>query len=611
MFARQKRHRHGGRSRLRLLAAILPVVFVLAAVAPAAHAEEAKVVVSFTCKTIKFDFSGFPNLPKNTVTMRIRVDGVITQKATYSFDGPTGSYTFKIILSPGHHGLDGKADWNTNGVKGASDQFLPRGINCGAEPEFETHKLQRLVGGSETYTESQLATKPGEGGTVQYEIVVFNSGNVPLTLSNFTDPKCDEGTISGGPGEAPLASGASTTYFCEHVLTKADEEAGSYTNSASVTGTPPEGDGPPITEETNTVEVVLPPPEPAYTIEKLQKLEPLETKPKIPGSGPYTTATLPLGHVGQTVAYEVVVKNTGNVPLTFSNFTDPKCDEGTITGGPGESQVAPGGSTTYLCKHVLTLADREAGVYTNAATDTGTPPEGEGEPSTQTSNTVIVELPNPTGTVAFSCKSIVVTFSGFPNVNNNFIRFLQIKVDGVIVLKTTFTFNGPTGTFIYPLNLSPGHHSLDVRANWSTNQFKGGFDRPTPRGIDCPAEPNLSLQKLQRIAGSESFTTSPVAGAVGQEVEYEIVAKNTGNVPLTLSNFTDTGCDEGTLSGGPGESQVPSEASTTYFCRHTLTEADRESGSYSNSASVTGTPPEGKGEPVTQSSNTVVVEPIT
>src|ERR1039457_1761074 len=125
-------------------------------------------------------------------------------------------------------------------------------------------------------------------------------------------------------------------------------------------------------------------PEPAFTIKKLQKIAGSESE--------FTTSEL-TGAIGQTVDYEIVVKNTGEFfPETLSKFTDPHCDEGTIVGGPGEVPLAPGGSTTYSCSHLLAAA----GTYTNEATVTSLFSSGfecGGEPFgtavTQTSNQVV------------------------------------------------------------------------------------------------------------------------------------------------------------------------------------------------------------------------------
>jgi hypothetical protein len=154
---------------------------------------------------------------------------------------------------------------------------------------------------------------------------------------------------------------------------------GSFENNATDTATPPAGQGSAVTHTSNTV-VATVPAEPAFTIEKLQE---------IAGSKAGFTTSEITGEVTQTVDYEIIVKNTGNVPLTFSEFTDEKCDSGTIAGGPGGA-LGPGESATYTCNHLLNPADKLAGTYTNTASDTGTP--SGGGPITHTSNTVVAKV---------------------------------------------------------------------------------------------------------------------------------------------------------------------------------------------------------------------------
>lgn len=602
-----------GRRRfsLRSLMLVLPLMLVLVgSMVSTSSAAAAESNVTFTCKTFTFNFTGFPEKPKNTVHLSIRVDGV-TQTATYQFNGSTGTYTFTVNLSPGHHSVDGKATWNTNGVKGGNDRTLAGGLNCGAEPEYTLQKLQKKDGSSEPYTTAQLVNKPRELGQIDYEIVFKNTGNVPLTFSNFRDPKCDEGSITGGAGENPVPPQGTITFFCFHVLTAADAEAGFYTNTATITAEP--NGGPPKTQESNTVEVLLPPPTPGFSIVKKQKLEPTTTSPKYPGSGPYTTEVLKQGHVGQAVSYEIIIDNTGNVPLTFGPLSDPKCDGGTITGGPGATEVQPGESTVWHCSHTLTEADRSAGKYTNAASDTGTPKEGDGEPVTHESNTVEVEVPAPNNTVEFTCKSVTFFFTGFPNLPGNTVT-MSVRVDGKVVATKTYTFNGPTGSYTFSLNLGPGHHTIDAKSSWNTNQFKGGRDITDQGGIVCNAEPAFTIEKLQKnAAGSEPFTTSTLPGEVGEVVDYEVIATNTGNVPLSFTAFSDAGCDEGTIAGGPGANPVAVGATTTWTCSHTLNEEDKEreggTGRHDNTATASAMTA-GGGETITHESNDDVITPI-
>ena len=349
------------------------------------------------------------------------------------------------------------------------------------EPSFTIEKSQEIKGGGAGFTTTPLMGKIGQ--TVDYEIVVKNTAHVSETFSDLSDPQCDHGTISGGPGSSAVAPGESTTYTCDHVLTA----VGSYTNEAMVTGN--SVGGRPVRHTSNQVVVVVPS-EPGFSIEKLQE---------ILGSG-FTSAPLS-GVLGETVKYEIVVKNTGNVPLTFSSFSDAHCDASTIAGGPGAALIAPGALTTYTCDHVLT----SAGSYVNEATLTGT---AESKPPiTQTSNKVEVTVPR---------------------------------------------------------------------------------------------EPGFTIEKLQEILGS-GFTSAPLSGVLGETVKYEIVVKNTGNVPLAFSSFTDAHCDASTIAGGPGPSPVAPGGSTTYTCSHVLTSA----GSYVNEATLTGTP-EGEA-PILQTSNKVEV----
>ena len=69
-----------------------------------------------------------------------------------------------------------------------------------------------------------------------------------------------------------------------------------------------------------------------------------------------------------------------------------------------------------------------------------------------------------------------------------------------------------------------------------------------------PVEPGFTIEKLQRIGGEGSFTKEELTGEVGDVVEYQIIVKNTGNVPLEFSHFSDPNCEG--ISGGPGGKPV-------------------------------------------------------
>ena len=130
-----------------------------------------------------------------------------------------------------------------------------------------------------------------------------------------------------------------------------------------------------------------------------------------------------------------------------------------------------------------------------------------------------------------------------------------------------------------------------------------GTPAATGRSSDCGCKPAFTIEKRQEIAGGgRGFTTSPLTGAIGETVDYEIIVENTGSFPETFTEFTDPHCDPGTLAGGPGASSVAPGKSTAYTCDHLLTAAGR----YANEATVTGV--SFVGVPVTRTSNQVVVE---
>ncbi len=117
-------------------------------------------------------------------------------------------------------------------------------------------------------------------------------------------------------------------------------------------------------------------PNPGFTIETLQTL-----------GGPFSSNPI-AGAVGQTVAYETVATNTGNTPLTFGSFSDPGCDS--TPAGVSSGTIAPRSSASFLCMHTLNKADATAGFYADAASLTGTPESGQGEPIVHTSSGVLV-----------------------------------------------------------------------------------------------------------------------------------------------------------------------------------------------------------------------------
>ncbi len=218
-------------------------------------------------------------------------------------------------------------------------------------------------------------------------------------------------------------------------------------------------------------------PRPGLSVQKLQADERR-------GPGAIFTSEELFGTRRQLVRYEVIVTNTGNLPLLLGPLSDPGCDPGTIAPNTGGGALAPAQSTVFTCSHLLTPADQASGLYENVAAITATP-GGGGEALTVPSNPVLVALPHDQ--VAFGCQAVQFSFAGFPDAPGNTVTEI-VTIDHGAKIELTFMFDGPTGSNVVPLSLPPGVHKLDARAHWKTNGAHGAHDQVEKGKLRCLSE---------------------------------------------------------------------------------------------------------------------------
>jgi hypothetical protein len=265
-------------------------------------------VVTISCTQVAWTFREFPNLPGNTVVEKLKVNRVATS-TTFTFDGSGGSNVTPIDAPPGSYIIDAQAKWRKASANGASGSFdIHAKVTCAPNPGMSVEKLQRIEGNGSAYTS---APQTGEvGQTIGYEIVVSNTGNVPLTIGAFTDPRCDPGSIAGGPSGGVIAPATTSAYTCTHTLNAADLTVGSYANTVMLTGTPPEGDGTLPPETSNTVVTEVKPATTPPEKEQTKTTTGSTTTPTTPASGTLasTTTQPPAGKSG------VLAFSSGTVP---------------------------------------------------------------------------------------------------------------------------------------------------------------------------------------------------------------------------------------------------------------------------------------------------------
>jgi hypothetical protein len=221
----------------------------------------------------------------------------------------------------------------------------------------------------------------------------------------------------------------------------------------------------------------------------------------------------------------------------------------------------------------------------------------------------------PFGTAEISCSAVTFRFTGFPATGLNTVKeFVYVEGDPVGETKGfIFTFTGETATNTITLNpeeVGKGRKRIDALVqgrNADDATFKGGFDIVSSQECGNVNEPGFAIEKTQTVAGSNSgFHTQPIVVEVGQTIEYQIKVTNTGNTVMTFGALQDPNCDPGTIKGeAPGGILVPG-AFERITCTHAVTATDLAAGTYTNIATITGTP--NGSEAKEQSSKQVVAE---
>ncbi|MDC7998426.1 DUF7507 domain-containing protein, partial [Gilvibacter sediminis] len=204
-----------------------------------------------------------------------------------------------------------------------------------------------------------------EGEIIEYTFVVTNEGNVSLSGITVTDPLIGTITFVDGDtdGDGELDVDEAWTYAGTYAITLADIDAGEVENQATAEGTAPDGtlvsdeSGATVSDDDPTITDLCQ--GPAIALIKIGTLNDEN------GDG--------CTDVGETITYQFIVTNTGNVTLTDINIVDVlvAVDGGPITLAPGEVD-----DLTFTATYTVTLDDVNNGFVINQAEVFGTAPDG-------------------------------------------------------------------------------------------------------------------------------------------------------------------------------------------------------------------------------------------
>jgi gliding motility-associated-like protein/uncharacterized repeat protein (TIGR01451 family) len=321
-------------------------------------------------------------------------------------------------------------------------------------------------------------------------------------------------------------------------------------------------------------------------------------------------STVPVSIAKDVINYTLTLTNTGQSVLNNIAITDTGADAGSIT--PANiATLAMGASATVTAKHTLTQAEVDSGSYSNQASGNGK--DEDGNPiSSKSDDPSTPVIGDPTVVTIQQKPGLTLVKTGTQSTNGTQMVYqFLIKNTGNVTLNT-FTLNdaklgianeavtidgglapGASTTISRTYTLTQADQDLGTVTNTASVTAK------TPSGADVTdisgTEENNdtpTLIKLKAIPGVSIVKTATLSTNETQLV-YQFVIKNTGNV--TLNTFTLTDIKLGIASeaiiiaGGlaPG-------ASTTLSKTYTLTPADINLGTVTNTASVHAKSPDGK-----------------
>ncbi|WP_460572916.1 beta strand repeat-containing protein [Humibacter soli] len=324
--------------------------------------------------------------------------------------------------------------------------------------------------------------------------------------------------------------------------------------------------------------------------------------------------------VGQPIVYTFTVTNNTAVPLANVKVTDALVDSAASSATPTPTcsaltspagtcsgvttTLAPGQSATFTATYVTTQDDLDHGSIADQATAAATPPTGPAL-SNSTGVVTVTATQNAALTLSKSATPDTVKAVG-DNVDYTFAvtNSGNVTLTGLGIDEKSFSGSGSLSTITCPPDaLAPGA-SVDCTASYPVTQADlnagsivntAAATAQSPSGSMATSPDSTATVTVDQTAGlSLVKSASPSAAdayTAGQVISYSYVVTNTGNVPVTgiqVNEVTFTGSDALSAIDCPATSLDPA-AQLTCTASYTLTQADVDSGSLTNTATATGT----------------------
>lgn len=337
--------------------------------------------------------------------------------------------------------------------------------------------------------------------------------------------------------------------------------------------------------------------------------------------------------VGQTITYTFTVTNNTAVTLDDVRVADALVDsaasseapDATCTALTGPDATCSGASTTlapnqsavFTASYVTTQADLDHGRISDQATVTADPPTG---PSLSNSSDVVTVTAARNGALSLEKSASPGTVD---SVGDTVGYTFRVTNTGNVTLKSvgidekSFSGSGALSSISCPRDaLAPGA-SADCTASYPVTQADltagsivntAAATATTPANVAVTSADSTATVAVDQVASlaivKSAEPSTAAAYTAGQPITYTFVVSNTGNVPVV-----DIAVNEVAFSGTGALSAIDCPATALdpaaqFSCTasYTLTQADIDAGSLTNTANATGTAATG---PVTADDSTV------
>ena len=427
------------------------------------------------------------------------------------------------------------------------------------------------------------------GKRLTYTITVRNSGNSTVTGVSLADEL--NGASVGKLGKTTLAPGEQTTAIATYAITAGDIAAGSVVNAVTAKGTAPSGKS--VTSNRATARTDIEAPRSALSVSK--------TVDK-------TSLTGAEARPGTKLSYTITVINGGN--STVSGITLDDTMDG--TSGPllaqlNRTELAAGETATARVSYTVTQSDIDRGSVTNTAQASGKGVGGTPVTSGRSSATTSIEASDSITVAKTVDRTEIPPSSAVPGTTLSYS--FTVRNTGTRTLKSVSIADsiGSIGK-ITPAKttLAPGEETTatasyritadDIKAGKVVNSATTSGTNPagsSVRSAESSVTTTITGQRtdltLTKTVDKESLTGD--GAKAGAELAYGFKIANTGNVAIDGITVSDglTGISRIAVSWPGEEGRLDAGQTATGTASYTVSQADIDRGSVTNTAKVGGT----------------------